>query len=177
MIMTLRWQKRRSEFNHDWMKNKYIPKLGAWVNLLDGRIEDKDLEKFYVSSILPDWESHKNEALALSNDFETEMSPRVLFNELPLVNCDDETKQWLGDLIHYLWLIRYSVNQLISDASESAKNTNDAYYKLQDALRACKNTKKVEALKPFRKLFAEFLKNCRSLSDAIEKFPSEVKAV
>lgn len=171
------WQKRRSEFNHDWLKNKYIPKLGAWMNLLDDRIEDVDLEKSYVTSILPDWEFHQNEALALPEDFESEMSPKVLFNGLPLSNCDQDTKQWLGELIHHLWLIRYSVSQLVHDASESAAKTNKTYNKLQNALKACKDTRKAEALRPFRDFFAEFLKNCRALSEAIERFPSEVRAV
>lgn len=175
--MTLSWQKRRSEFNHDWLKNKYIPKLGAWVNLLDERIEDVDLEKSYVTSILPDWESHKNEAIALPLDFEADMSPKTLFNEPPLSNCDDDTKQWLGELIHHLWLIRYSVDKLISDALESAKETNDSYGKLQSALKGCTNTSSVKALKPFRALFADFLKSCRALSEAIEKFPGGAAAV
>lgn len=175
--MTLSWQKRRSEFNHDWLKNKYIPKLGAWINLLDDRIEDSDLEKSYVASILPDWESHQNEALVLPEDFEAEMSPRMLFNELPLSNCNQDTKQWLGELIHHLWLMRCSVSQLVNNASESAKKTNEAYYNLLNALKNCKDIRKAEALRPFRDLFAELLRNCRSLSESIEKFPSEVTSL
>jgi hypothetical protein len=171
------WQKRRSEFNHDWLKNKYIPKLGAWVNLLDERIEDKDLERSYVSSILPGWEHQQKEALALPRDFETEMSPRTLFREPPLSNCDDDTKQWLGELVHHLWLIRYSVGKLVSDALESTEKANDAYSKLKSALKGCTDTSNVEALKPFRPFFVEFLRSCRALSEAIEKFSSEVKVV
>ena len=175
--MVSSWQKRRSSFNHDWLKNEYIRDLGTWMNLLDGRIESADMERSFTASLLPVWESHRGEALALPKDFETEMSPKVLFKELPLLNCDEDTKQWLGNLVHHLWFVRYSVNQLVSDASESVKKTNEAYGKLQKALGDCKDTRKAEALRPLRELFAELLKNCRLLAEAVEKFPSEVEAV
>ena len=171
------WQKRRSEFNHDHLKNEYIPDLGAWLNLLNGKIKNPAMEESFVDSGLPVWVSFYQEASALSADFEIEMSPRTLFNDTPLSNCDEDTKAWLGTLIHQLWLERYSVRKLIVDVSRSAQITNDTYIELQDALKNCKDTKKAEALKPYKDLFSELLKNCRFLAEAIENFPSEVKAV
>ena len=173
----LNWQKRRNEFNHDWLKNKYIPILGTWMNLLDAKLEDDDLEKSFLDYILPEWKSKKKEPLALSRDFEIEMSPRILFNDQPLSNCDEDTKQWLGDLIHDLWLARYSVKRLVDDASKHAKNTNVVYNKLLEALMGCKDIHKIEESRKYRGLFSELLSACRELSDAIEKFPSEVKAI
>ena len=72
------WQKRRSEFNHDWLKNRFIPALAKWLNLLDDRIEDLSFEHTFVETVLPQWEDHREEALALPRDFEQEMSPRTL---------------------------------------------------------------------------------------------------
>ena len=171
------WQNRRSDFNHTELKNKYIRDLAAWINLLDGLIENSDVENTYVDFMLPAWNSLKDEAYALFKDFENEMTPRVLFKEYPLNNCDEDTKQWLGDLIHNLWLVRYSVNQLVSDAADCTARTDIAYYNLREALNGCLDIKKTEALKPFRAYFSELLMNCRLLARAIEKFPSEVLSV
>lgn len=175
--MILNWHKKRNEFNHDWMKNKYIPALGTWMNLLDDKLDNDEIEKSFIESKLPEWELHRSLAIALLHDFETEMSPRMLFSKPPLFNCDEDTKQWLGELIHCLWLERYSVKGLVKNATERAKNTNAIYEKLCNSLKNCKNIHKIKELKKYRELFSEFLKACRELSEAIEKFPSEVKVL
>lgn len=175
--MTSRWQNRRSRFNHDWLKNGYILKLSEWMNFLDDKIEDFELESSFVDRVLPTWELQRNEAIALPHDFKIEMSPTVLFSESPLSNCDDETKIWLGDMMHNLWLIRYSVNELTSTIIKCANDTDAAYQSLQKALKGCKDTKNINALRPYRVFFADLLDKCRSLAGAVEKLPNEVKAV
>ena len=171
--MRLTWQKRRSDFNHDWLKNQYIPKLGTWMNILDEEIEDDDFQKMFITSVLPEWERLKDEALSLTMDFEDDMSPKVLFNEAPLSCCDDHTKKWLGDMVHMMWLERYSVNDLVSEAKELIIATTVAYENLLKAVSAC-DDQNLESLRLFRQPFAELLSSCRSLSKCFEKFPSEV---
>ncbi|MDO8721468.1 MAG: hypothetical protein Q7J31_04480 [Syntrophales bacterium] len=175
MIDAPSWQKRRGEFNHDWMKNKYIQELERWMNVLDGSVENANLEKTFVRSILPQWQAHQAEAFSLPVDCETEMSPKRLFEVPPLAKCDADTKEWLGELVHQLWLVNYRVKQLISEAVARANKTEKTYKNLQRALKKCKNTDNAETLRPLRALFDELLKDCRSLAEAIEKFPSEVK--
>lgn len=173
--MTPIWQKRRCEFNHDWIKNKYLQALFDWRSLLNDEQEDVELEKTFVSDVLPQWESHEKEALNLPKDFEIEMSPKVLFKEPPLSRFDEDTKNWLGELIHELWLVRCSVKSLIADAENKAENTKQAYKKLQEALKTCADTKSVELLRPLKPLFDEFCACCEALAKSIEKFPGEIK--
>lgn len=172
--MVLSWQKRRSEFNHDWMKNKYIQALRDWRRLLNDEQEDKELEEKFIADVLPQWESYVDEALALPRDFEIEMSPKVLFNEPPLSGCDEDTKNWLGEVIHNLWLVRYAIKQLIDDATTKAESAKLSYGRLQKALKRCPDTRSAESLRPLRSFFEEFCKCCEALAGAIEKFPSEV---
>ncbi|NVN97087.1 hypothetical protein HXX01_02540 [Candidatus Nomurabacteria bacterium] len=171
------WQVRRSEFNHDWLKNMYIPKLGTWLNILDDEIEDDDFEKTFVDRIFPGFESQINEALSLPNDFINEMSPRLFINEPPLSNLDASTKDCLSELIHLLWLERYAVNNLVENACSAANEAIESYKRLQEALSSCNDTHDIEMLKPFRNLFLGLLSSCRALSKAVEKFPSEVRVV
>lgn len=171
------WQKRRSRFNHDWLKNQLIPKLGMWINILDDEIEDDDFVDTFVDTVLSSVEPHLNEALLLPADFVNEMSPRIFLNYHPLSDLDDQEKTLLGDLIHHLWLERYSVLGLVDDATTAAKATIEAYSCLQNALASCSDVRDINLLRLYRDQFATLLNACRLLSKAIEKFPSEVKPV
>lgn len=173
--MTPTWQKRRSAFNHDWLKNQFMPALAKFQNLLDDRIEDVAFERSFVSSVLSQWESHREEAFALPRDFEREMSPRRLFDHPPLSRCDEQTKQWLRSLVHHLWLTRYPARQWVADATACAEEADAAYNRLQEAVGGCADIQSASALRPFREQFAEFRKRCLNLGVAIGNFLSEVR--
>lgn len=172
-----RWQKRRSAFNHDWLKNRYMPALAKYLNLLDARLEDQEFEDSFISNILPEWEQHRDEALALALDFEREMSPQRLFESLPLSRCDEGTKQWVGELVHSLWLIRHPVRQWTSEAVVATENVDAAYLELRDLLQGCAETYSAETMRPYRAQFTQMRARCQSLANAVSKFPSEVKVV
>ena len=174
--MRSRWGKRQHEFYHSWL-NKYIIEIGYWLSLLDEKTEDTEMLDTFIVSILPLWEEHIEEVETLIQEFELEMSPRTLFNSPPLSNCDSETAEWLGNLIHNLWFERYSVKDLINNATLQLETTVRSYNELKLALSVCSDTRCIECLKPYHPLFSDFLDACHSLSDAIAKFPSEVKTV
>jgi hypothetical protein len=168
------WQSRRSEFNHDWLKNQYMPALAACLNLLDGRLEDRELEETFVAVVLPQWESHREEALMLARDFDLVMSPRSLFDSIPLSRCDGDTKQWLGDWVHSRWLARRPVEQWVADASEAVRLVDSAYQQLQEVLEQCDDTGSAKELRRFREQFSDLRDKCQQLADAISKFPREM---
>jgi hypothetical protein len=172
-----KWQRRRSEFNHDWLKNRFIPALSRLLNLLDRRIDDPALEVSFATNVLLEWDAHRNEAFTLPNDFEVEMTPRILFEQPPLSYCDEEKKQWLGDLADLLWKSRYPVSDWVQNALQAAISTDDACNRLRAALERNHEIRSVESLQPLRPLFAEFEKACRNLAKAIEPFLREVRIV
>jgi hypothetical protein len=170
------WQNRRARFNHDWLKNQYLLALRNFLNLLDDLIENDELERTFVAKVLPQWEERREEVRHLIADFETEMSPRTLLAQPPLVNCDRTTRQWLGAVVHSLWLAQYPVKSLVDEVAKSVDETDAVYTRLKDALGEVENTRSAEALRPLRPHFAEFYQACQSLARAIGKLPSEVKA-
>ena len=171
-IIITNWQKRRAQFNHDWLKNQFMPALDKWLNLLDDKIEDPNFERSFTLSVLPEWHSHRDEALAIVSDFEQQMSPQSLFEREPLSRSDEDTKKWLGELVHHLWLERYPVKEWITNASAAVENADTAYTQLQQQLQQCSNIQSAQVLRPFREQFAEFRKNCQDLARAIEQFPT-----
>lgn len=172
-----KWQRRRAEFNHDWLKNVYLIRIDEFLNLLDDKIEDQELERRFVRDILKSWETHAKEAVELVIDFESEMSPRKLLDRPPLSNCSESQRAWLGDLVHQLWLARYPVREWISTASMRARDVDTGYGELMKELESCEDTQSVHALRRFRPAFARFRDQCQDLAKAIEQFHREVKVV
>jgi len=173
----LDWQSRRREFNHDWLKNRFIVALNSWLRLLDGAIEDSILEKSFLSDVLPQWEAQRGEVGELIRDFEKEMSPMQLFSEPPLSRCDPHTKQWLGELVHRLWLIRVCAKELTSTAERSVSAMDTAYAELSQIVRTRPTGDLVSSMKPHRRLFERFRDACQNLGETVSEFPHEIKVV
>lgn len=169
------WQHRRGHFNHDWLKNQFLLALGNFINLLDDFIENVELESSFVSTVLPQWEKHRDEVGRLLVDFEQEMSPRTLLQVSPLARYDQDTRQWLGDLIHTLWLAKHPVHGCVGEASARLREADEAYELLQGELKSCPDTSSAPALRPLRDRFVEFYRVCQKLARAIEQFPSNVR--
>lgn len=172
--MTPAWQRRRSEFNHNWLKNQFISALAGFLNLLDDEVENIDLERSFVSVVLPEWEAHREEGFDLARDFEQEMSPGRLFDRLPLSRCDEHTKQWLESLVHVLWLSRYPVRRWTASVVACIEEVDAAYSQLQEALQNCVDVRSAPALLPFREQFVVLRKRCQRLGEAISEFPGKV---
>lgn len=172
--MMLSWQKRRGEFNHNWLKNKYLPALGKLQNLLDDYIEDDEFWGPFITDVLPKWESHRAEARDLIENFELEMSPRVLLEHDPFSRLDNEVRIWLSELVHNLWLTRYPVTQWIEEAIGCMRDVDDAYKRIKKILKECPDNKLAEALKQQKDEFREYNRVCRKLGKAFETFPSRI---
>ena len=173
----LDWQSRRREFNHDWLKNRYIVALNSWLRLLDGAIEDSILEATFLSGVLPQWEAQRGEVGELILNFEKEMSPKQLFSEPPLSGCDPHTKEWLGELVHRLWLVRVSAKELISTAKRSVSAADTAYAELSRILRTRPTSDLVATMKSHRRFFKRFRDACQKVGAAMSEFPREIKVV
>ena len=171
------WQFRRNEFNHDWLKNQYLPILAKFQNLLKNELEDKRLEKTFVELVIPQWEERKKQAIALVNDFESHMSPKALLEEDPLLNLPSEFRSWLRDLIHMLWMSRYPVHYWKSNTLKCIHNLDENKLKLEKTLKNCSNLKSASTLRPFYPLFENFYVSCHNLGQAIEQFPNKVMVV
>lgn len=175
--ITHSWQKRRSSFNHDWLKNQYMPALAKYINLLDDLIEDAEFAQSFLLQVLPEWEVRRDEAADLAESFERQMSPQTLFEGSPLCRCETCTKKWLGFLVHILWLKRYPIHAWVADAVQAIESTDAAYERLRQLLGNNEELANTEHSAALRKWFAEFRDRCQIMANALSKFPSEVRVV
>lgn len=172
--MTSSWQKRRSVFNHDWLKNQYLPALAKLLNLIDSEVEDPEFARVFVRLILPQWEPRSEEVLSIIRDYERFMSPMLLIDSSRLSGCDAYTKRWLRNFVHSLWLKKNSITDIMNSAAARVEQVDTTYRQLKSSLRHC-NVESGNDLQPLRESFAKFREQCQSLATAMERFPNGIK--
>lgn len=175
------WQNRRSAFNHDWLKNKYLNRLNAFLERLNMPDSDPLRLSRFLTDDFPEWKKQQSKVEDLLETFETEMSPKSLFKKEPLNRCDDETIIWLGQLIHALWLVRYPVKEWIHTAQNAFRNVNDQYNNIVKILKSkdldCESKDYRTTLKPLIHDFIQFKQACEELSQAIGMFSHQILVV
>jgi hypothetical protein len=159
------WQKRRAEFNHDFMKNRFLPALARWLNLLDDQLHDPHLEETFLISVLPAWECARRQAVGLVKELEVEMSPARYFDEIPLSRCNVTSKAWLADLVHELWLAKWGVRQRVEETLRAIAAAEEAY---QGILRANGEGGATKELRAQRPIFELFRIRCIRIAESVE---------
>ena len=168
--MLTAWQRRRSEFNHDWLKNRFLPALAKAVNVLDSVVEDELFEKEFPHFLSLQWCLHRGEAFTLAHNFRNEMSPAALLNQEHFFSTSGE---WLPELVDALWLSRNPVQMWIDETVNCAMAADAAYLKLEERFAEnCNAT--LQVLKGHEPLLLQFQTSCQELAKAIERFPSRI---
>ncbi len=112
----LDWSKLRAKLHHDWLQKSYRNFLEANLNFLNdpGLCLCQDELDDIIDQLL-DWNTKQEKFQELIDGAEGALSPRQLMNEHPLVKMSQDDKQWLGDLVHCLYLERTNMVQIIDD--------------------------------------------------------------
>lgn len=169
------WQQRRIEFNHNWLKNRYLPGLHRFLNFLRDEIEDPEFGTDFLTTHFRAWEQSRDQVAELCNSFEYEMSPRRLLDIAPLVYVDPETRSWLGDILHHAWLTRYSVHDWVRDGTSCTAAVDACYRTILPLLpESGSSVAKLRSLTP---RFEQLGHLCEQLARAIERFPRQILIV
>jgi len=167
------WQQRRSQFNHDWLKNEFLNNLDGFIVMLQYEKPcDEHLATFIENDFLS-WQQHFEEGKTVIDSFETEMTPATLLNKRPLSSADPSTREWMGWLVHNLWLCRYEVKENISDLSDLYEKAGNLYKTIKTRLD--ETGKSPEELKKLLPEFRDFRQICFEFSKKLSTLPSEVK--
>lgn len=170
--MIVDWQRRRSEFNHDWLKNRYLNNLDGFIANLEMKKPDESRLMIFLQEYWNQWKTHREEAGQLIDSVETEMSPTVLFETGILKGMNPEACEWLKSLTHYLWLNRHDIKNKISNCQEWLLKVDAQYDKINSMLNEIgRNMEQLKNLLPGFKAFRDI---CQAFSESISKLPSEV---
>jgi hypothetical protein len=166
------WQKRRSEFNHDWLKNRYLNNLDGFIANLEMKKPDESRLQIFLAEDWIQWQTHREDARQLIASCEKEMSPAVFFETGILKRMNPESQEWIKPLTHYLWLNRYDIKNKISNCEAGLFKVNSQYDKINRLLDESGHN--MEQLKNLLSEFKAFRDICQAFSESISKLPSEI---
>ena len=166
------WQKRRSEFNHDWLKNRYLNNLDGFIANLEMKKPDETRLMIFLDEDLDQWKAKDEEARRLMDSFEKEMSPVVLFESDILKRMDPGSQEWLKPLLHHLWLNNHDIKNKISNCEQWYLKVAAQYDKIKSMLE--EKSRDIEQLKSLLPEFKIFRDTCRAFSQSISNLPSKV---
>jgi hypothetical protein len=166
------WQTRRGSLNHLTFRGRYIPDLTRWLNVLRGEVHNPDLEREFPMTIFPQWEVIAPAIVALAQDYGRDMSPRRVCAELINMKPSAGQNLWLRELVHQMWLTRDQVHSRIARVKAQVNAANDLYKQIRDRqLKGDSSGKLPDELR----LFEEFRDACRTVTQGVAEFPSEVR--
>ena len=174
------WQLSCSKLNHDWFGHEFFNGFDYFIDELQKREPDRDrvgMLKFWEEDF-PTWKTRRQEAQRIVESFEDNMLPRRLLSCTLLSSCDVETREWLGHLVHRLWLFRYSVEEKVKESQESLASVNELYDELYEKI-ACEleqssviNLTQLIALQPqFCDQFCELRETYGNFSKTLSNLP------
>ncbi|MDW7761979.1 MAG: hypothetical protein SCM96_15240 [Acidobacteriota bacterium] len=174
--MTKDWQRQRVNLNHSWLKNEFICHLEAFLQRNEQDAQDMRKMQEFINQDWPKWKANILEIKNLIDTAEEYLSPRRLFSEPPLKNCQVQTKEWLIDLIHKLWLFRTSTAEIIEESRAAFfsslhlfKNTNAAIE--ENIILSRENSQLL------KQMFEKLLNDVRRLSTCLAAMPHKIKVV
>lgn len=170
--MVIEWQKRRSEFNHDWLKNRYLNNIDGFIANLQMKKPNGPRLMEFLEEDWTQWENKQKEAKLLLDTFEKDMSPAILFESGILQSINSETMEWLKPLTHYLWVERYCIKTKIKKCEEWLLKVIAQYDKINKMLVEKRHN--IERIKSMLPEYNSFRVICQFFSESINKLPSEI---
>ena len=163
-----RWQRARSRFNHDWLRNRFLVTVGSFLSSVSGegyQVEDSLPRPLEVMLQWPDRRAMLEELL---QGFEKSMSPAAWFDLTPLNRLDSETRQWLAPVAHLLWWKGRRNEELLGAICKARQRADEQHARLLAELDQSSGEPDIAALERVaREMYAEF----QCLSETIHRLP------
>ena len=172
--MTSDWQSRRSVFNHDWLKNTYLNRVAGAASRCSGTSPSWEQIARFCQSDLPAWEAHADEAGWLIESVEEQMSPRQLLSVEPLSAVPENSREWLGEVAHGMWVGRTGVHMKRDVAADALVRMQEAYGLAATSWGDLLDKRDVNGL---RRLIEALAKAVEELSVVIHRFPRRIEVV
>ncbi len=171
--MSAEWQLRRSELNHQWLKNEFTRHLRAFVTrLLTPEADERRIAEF-AREDWPKFAAKREQIIDLLGSAEEALSPQRVFDQPPISRCPPETCAWLSRVVHSLWLARTPVRQQIHEAETELDSANLRYAELDLLVRNVD----FERLRSAVDSFVAFEEDVKRLSACLSRLPRGVQVV
>lgn len=163
------WHVRRSEFNHQWLANNYLNQLRYWVAEMEDGDGDFAFEEKFVNKTLKQWEFRSVEAAWIIDNAVAKISPKQLFERMPLCRIPAEVREPVAEACHQLWLQRTSIVRL--RAGKAKRQVDLTYRRLIKCLSHCSVPLTAASARRCTPLAIKFEAACNELKEALEILP------
>jgi hypothetical protein len=172
--MLVAWQRRRAAFNHDWLKNRYIPALGKWLNVLDGQVTDDAFAVTFAQHKFLEWRRESWALKSLLDDFTTEMSPARLLEDAA---GNPWCAEWLRSFVRGYWLCVSDVERRLSDVRACADAVERAFWAVHGIIDDWGVQRILAEPGKARPVVAELHEACIALAEAVSALPSAQRPI
>jgi hypothetical protein len=158
------------------MKNRYLPRLATYVNLLEGKVRDPEFVREFDRLVLDEWRQHRDDVGALLESFEREMAPSFLFGTAPLSACSADYT-WVAAVADALWRTRLRTPTVVAAARQALENAVGQFSRV---VAVCDAGRLPEAGAPVARALdelREFRDGCEVLGVAISGLPQSIRVV
>jgi len=167
-MKTQSWTQSRSEFNHDWLKNRLVMALCKAQNVLSGEVEDSSIWE-HLEVLLAEWQHRREDARRLISDFRRSGNPTQTLADATFSGLDDDLKSWLADLADRRWQNSeqpsWRIKQALAAFSEFDREAN-SFDCILKRLRSDQLP-----ISPNKQEVARLLDAAHALADAISSLP------
>ena len=169
-----KWQIKKASFNHGWLKNEYINIIDGSLNLLcSDPVDEKRIRRFFFEDFLL-WEEKRKDVKWLLNHYEAMSSHDRIFNVEPLINMNDQKKEFLKNLLKALWYRNNDIEKKIETLRQSINKIDKAFYNIKEYLGRIENRPlSKNSLKEIHEYLTFFLNDCRELGRILSSFPKD----
>ena len=131
-LTAIRWDKCRATLSHDLLKNELGPAISKLLKILTGKVHDPDFIPFFGDYVSGQLSSIEREVNWLIENAIDSLSPKKLFECQPLINLDEDTKEWLPQIIHNLWVSRVDLITTLATASNMFRDMKTGFVELAE---------------------------------------------
>jgi hypothetical protein len=166
------WQKRRSDFNHDWLQNKFIMTLADWSKSIDKERWIDCTQQSFEDEIVIAWNANYSQISLLMSDYRKSMSPRVLLENGTIKRMTPPWRNLLGEILHSLWMARCNVLARSRKVIDAYTTADKVYQSLNTEFPKALAAKDKELLKS---MFDIFRGHCQVLRNTVTALESSIR--
>lgn len=167
------WNNLRLNLNHDWLPKTYINFLTARVSYLDNHMKKRGMLRKDVFDQWQQWQMRQRDLGIFCDEAVNALSPAQFIDEYPLNGMSEDSKKWLKEVVHNIYLARTVIVERIAKLKERMLFITDMHLRLSEVL-----SRETEAtILPKDITFQRFYEEVLCFSKMISDLPHEVQVL
>jgi len=168
------WQRRRSDFNHNWLKNTYLGYIRRLHKILDENKKAQNGLRLFLEKF-PEWELRQVELITLINEYGDLLSPKTLLNVTPLNNLEEDYKLLIGEKVDEIWKLKNNIPEQIKAAKDCLEKVESNYDILKKRMENVTEIQDISDRDGCKKEVKAFIDACEELNSTVNKFHNRIR--